>query len=198
MIKRTGSYDGIHAVPLPEPAHDDAPVKRGRGRPRKDGSDTAPRTRRSATPAVTEDAVGGLLVMVNMPLTMVPFLQADALDPIETEALAKGIVEQCKQSPAFKRYVQSALKVSGATGLIAPLTLILARRGIRHGLLPGGTTADAQAGQMLGVLAGKLSMSDVSFDAPEPELTSSETEPTLFGSPLPSPTPAGSFETPVD
>lgn len=143
-------------VPTSEPPADAAP-KRGRGRPRKDGSDTAPRTRQPRQPAVTEEAVGGLLFMFNMPLSMVPFLQADALDEIEMQAMAKGIMEQCKASPAFKRYVQMALKMSGATGLLAPLSIIIARRGVRHGIIPGGGNADVQMGQLIGIMAGRIS-----------------------------------------
>lgn len=187
----------IHAVDVPtsEPPADTAP-KRGRGRPRKDGSDTAPRTRQSRQPAVTEDAVGGLLFMLNMPLSMVPFLQADALDPTETQALAKGIVEQCKTSPTFKRYVQMALKMSGATGLLAPLSIIIARRGVRHGLLPGGEFADAQMGQLIGIMAGTVSPTELVPPFTQPESGTDEPLPTV--PPAATPFPAGAFSEPVD
>src|ERR1035437_4493451 len=100
------------AVPLPT----DVPPKRGRGRPRKDGTDSAPRTPGAPrTSSSIRNEVGALLVTVNLPLSM--FLPVDALAPEETDALAMSIDDQCKRSPRFKSYVLQALKVQSATSL---------------------------------------------------------------------------------
>lgn len=185
----------IHAVPVPsEPPADEQP-KRGRGRPRKDPTDASPVRRGTRGPAVTEDAVGGLLFMFNIPLSVFGPTRNDALDPVEITVLSKGIVEQCKSSPAFKRYVQMALKMSGATGVITPLAFIIGRRAARHGLLPGGAEADAQMGKMIGVLAGTVSLSEFMPDMSTlPE--NPDAEPTPFAPPQP--VPANAFTEPVD
>ncbi|MHB8674582.1 MAG: hypothetical protein ACYDAK_13020 [Candidatus Limnocylindrales bacterium] len=132
--------------------------------------------------AVTEDAVGGLLFLFNIPLGMMSITAADALEPDEITALAKGIVEQCRTSPAFKRYVQAALRVSGATGILVPLSLVLARRAARHGILPA--EADAQMGAMIGVLAGTTSLAA----AMPPPPTHDATPAVVFGSAVTAPT----------
>jgi hypothetical protein len=83
-----------------------------------------------------EKEIGGLLVMVNMPLQMVPALQRDALDHVEITALAKAIDQQCQTSPQFRKYVEQLLKVQGGTSLVAVVALIAGRRVIRHDILP--------------------------------------------------------------
>jgi hypothetical protein len=118
------------AVPLPEPP------KRGRGRPRKDGTtgDSAPRTTNPRGSRSIRTEVGSLLVTVNLPLSM--FLPVDALGPEEIDALAMSIDDQCKRSPRFKSYVMQALKVQSATSLLAVVAMIGGRRAARHGIIP--------------------------------------------------------------
>jgi hypothetical protein len=131
--------------------------------------------------------------MFNLPLGMLPQTRGDALEPDEIAALSKAIVEQCKSSVTFRRYVQYALRATTAGGLMTALSLVLARRAMRHGLIPGGPEADAQLGGLIGVMAGSRGLGSV-FGAPE---TATPGPPTplrterRFGPPVPfSPSPA--------
>lgn len=140
------------AVPLAEPA------KRGRGRPRKDGTtgDTAPRSPGAGSRSRTlEKDIGALLVTLNLPLTM--FLPVDALDEVEIPALAVAIDEQCKRSPVFRGYVLRVLKVQSATSLFAVVAMIGARRAARHGIIPEAMNPagiDAGMGAALAMMSG--------------------------------------------
>ncbi len=118
------------------------PPKRRRGRP-PGSRNTGARVGRPRKVAL-ETQIGAFLVTVNMPLQLVPALQRDALDPLEIQALAKAINQQCEASPRFRKYVEQALKVQGSTNIIAVLAVIAARRGVRHNLLP--IPEDNQAG----------------------------------------------------
>lgn len=110
---------------------DGTPAKR-RGRPA--GYKTGPRTgRRSGS---LEKEIGGLIVMVNLPLQMVPALQRDALDHMEIQALSKAIDKQCQISPTFRKYVEQAISVQGGTSLVAIVAMIAARRVVRHDFVP--------------------------------------------------------------
>jgi hypothetical protein len=152
------------AVPLPEPP------KRGRGRPRKDGTtgDSAPRTPgapRGSRSIRTE--VGSLLVTVNLPLSM--FLPVDALGPEEIDALAMSIEDQCKRSPRFKSYVLQALKVQSATSLLAVVAMIGGRRAARHGIIPEAMQPqqlDNALGIALQMMTGTASVTPVPFTPP--------------------------------
>jgi hypothetical protein len=85
--------------------------------------------------------------MFNLPV--MALASGDALDGPEIEALAKAIDAQCKQSPAFRKYVTLALEVTSGGQLVGVLGIIGARRLSRHGiLLP--KEADAMLGGMLG------------------------------------------------
>ena len=165
------------AVPLAEPP------KRGRGRPRKDGTtgDSAPRTPgapRGSRSIRTE--VGSLLVTVNLPLSM--FLPVDALAPEETDALAMSIDDQCKRSPRFKSYVLQALKVQSATSLLAVVAMIGGRRAARHGIIPEAM----QPQQLDNALGVALQMMTGTASAPTPYTPPAFTPPE---EPTPEPVP---------
>lgn len=122
------------------PPTQEVPPRRGPGRPRKDGS--APR--RSTRSLETE--IGSLLVMVNLFVMATPIRQ-DALDMYEISALAKGIDQQCKQSPRFRKYVEALLGAGSGGALMGVVIMIGARRASRHGLLPA--EVDAGLGAMI-------------------------------------------------
>lgn len=74
--------------------------------------------------------IGQALIVAN--IMAAPFLGSDALDDAEILALAKGMDEQAKRSPRFRRMIEGALAVSGAGGLIGVVALIAGRRLARH------------------------------------------------------------------
>jgi hypothetical protein len=132
-----------------------APKRRGR----PPGSKNKTTTSRAS--ANIETQIGALLVTINMPLSLIPALQKDALDPVEIQALAKGIKAQCDASPTFKKYVEQALKVTGATSLLAVVAIIASRRAVRHGVVPipeemgGPAMVDALLGAALSTMSGQ-------------------------------------------
>lgn len=137
------------------------PVKRGPGRPRKEGTDTAPtrprgRPRGSASRSI-EREVGAFLVLCNTPVAM--FLPGDALDETEIIALAKATDDQCKRSPVFRSYVMQLLKLQSATSILAVVGMIGVRRAIRHNLVPlppglDGANIDASIGMAMAMMQG--------------------------------------------
>jgi hypothetical protein len=112
---------------------DGTPAKQ-RGRPK--GSTNVGGTSRISRKGSLEKEIGGLLVMINLPLQMVPALQRDALDTVEITALAKGLDAECQVNPRFRKYVEQLLKVQGGTSLIAVVAMIAARRAVRHDIIP--------------------------------------------------------------
>lgn len=140
----------VKGPPLQEPLGE-TPPKRGPGRPRRDGS--APGTPRSAPlPAVNiQESVAGILMTINLTFMVaggfgVP-LDRDAFDDVEIHALSTAIADQCKASPAFKRYVLAAIGVTGGAGLFGVIAIVAMRRAARHGMLPA--EADYQGGVLL-------------------------------------------------
>jgi hypothetical protein len=132
------------AGPPIEALPQEAPRRRGR-----------PPGSRNKSKASLKTEIGGTLTVVNFALAMTP-LQRDALDPAELEALTNAIDEQCKESPAFRKYVEYAVKtVSGGGSLVGVVAIIGARRAARHGILP--QQIDAQLGQLLALTSGKPS-----------------------------------------
>ena len=144
-VAEAPNMDDIAPLDLPNSANLDAsgePIKRRRGRPPGSKNKTyggQPVGSRGPRRGSLEKEVGALLFMVNMPLSMVPMLQKDALDPIEIQALAKAIDQQCATSPTFRKYVEQALKVQGGTSLVAVVGMIAARRVVRHDVIPEST-----------------------------------------------------------
>lgn len=119
------------------------------------GSSTGPRARS------LETQIGGLLFMVNMPLQLIPQLQRDALDQVEITALAKALDQQCQRNPRFRKYVESALKVQGASSLVSVVALIGARRVVRHDIIDipqemgGAAGVDATLGALISTVSGQ-------------------------------------------
>ena len=103
--------------------------------------------------------IAAQLVMINFVLVMIPPLRQDQLDPVEIEALASSIDDQCKKSPRFRKAVEGALMAGSGAGLIGILAIIGARRAARHGYIP------AEADQMLGNLLATGQAVEVKRDA---------------------------------
>ena len=147
------------------------PVPRRRGRP--PGSKNRTTTSRSS--ANLEDQIGGLLVLVNAPLQLIPALSKDALDPTEIQALAKATALECERNATFKKYVLQVLKAQGSVGLIGVVALIVSRRAIRHGLLPippeigGNDGADQALGFVIATMASGKPFNPITpIPVPEP------------------------------
>jgi hypothetical protein len=122
-----------------------------------------------------EDQIGGLLVLVNAPLQLIPPLAKDALDPTEIQALSKAVALECERNATFKKYVLQALKAQGSVGLIGVVALIAGRRAIRHNILPippeigGNEGADAALGFVISTMAsGKPFNPIMAIPVPEP------------------------------
>lgn len=143
----TAVQAGPPVTQLPVDSGETAP-KRRRGRPpgSKTGSGSRPGSA-AASRVSLETRIGGMLVLVNMALYMVPPLQRDALDPVELAALAKAIDAQCKQSVRFRRYVEAMLTAGSGGQLFGVVAIIGARRMARHGVLPA--EVDGMLGGML-------------------------------------------------
>lgn len=115
-----------------------------KGVPRGPRSEGKPGRRRGSL----KEPIGGMLVMLNLPVQM--FLPTDQLDMAEIEALATSIDEQCKTSPRFRKYVEQMLGVTSGGQLLAVAGMVAARRGARHGLFgPNGQIVDTAIGQQL-------------------------------------------------
>ena len=164
MIDTVPVQDAINA-----PAAEGAPVKRGPGRPRKDGSPAQPRLGfkrkiRGASetppirqaplpkrPASMEIRIGGFLAAVNMVILLIPPISADALDNAEITALARALDQQCSISPRFRRYMEQVLGIGSGAQLFGVVAIIIARRAARHGMLgpDQGPMVDTMLGAMI-------------------------------------------------
>lgn len=137
----------------------DGTPARQRGRPA--GYTLGPRgTTGARGKASLKTQIAGLLVLVNMPLMMVPALNVDILAFDEIDALAEALDQQCQVSPAFRKYVEAALKIGGGTSLVGVVAIIVGRRIVRHDLVPGitedaKTVIDAGAGEILNMMRSK-------------------------------------------
>lgn len=60
----------------------------------------------------------------------------DELDAAEIDALAGALDAQCRRSPRFRKYVETALGAMSGGGILAIVGIIAARRAARHGLAP--------------------------------------------------------------
>lgn len=121
--------------------------KRGRSAPRSKAGPPLQRPGSSGKPSL-KAPIGGLLVMVNLPVQM--FDPIDALDPAELEALATALDEQCKISPRFRKYVESMLGVGTGSQLLVVAGMVGGRRLARHGMLgEGGPNVDKVLGEQL-------------------------------------------------
>lgn len=137
----------------------DGSVKRKRGRP--PGSKNKSAGTIGTRGGSLETQIGALLWTVNIPLQLIPQLQRDALDQIEITALAKAIDAECKKSATFRKYVESALKVQGATSLVSVIALIAARRVVRHEIIDipaemgGSAGVDLTLGALISTVSGQ-------------------------------------------
>lgn len=154
----------------------DGTIKRRRGRPPGSKNKSSYGSGGGASRARSlEGQIGGMLFIVNTPLQLIPALQRDALDTVEITALAKAIDQECQKSPRFRKYVESALKVQGATSLISIISLIAARRVVRHEIIPipdemgGSAGVDLTLGSLISTFSGQ--------GAFNPNLTAMKTEP---------------------
>lgn len=146
------------------------PPKRGRGRPRKDGStDVAPRRPRQSKINL-EVRIGAFIAQVNIGVMIaaqfVPGMDAerDPLEPAEIIALAKALEAEARNHAQFRKYLERFLAVGSAGQLWLVVAIIAARRGARHGFLPEGL--DAPLGLALADPAAFASM--VTPPPPEP------------------------------
>lgn len=134
---------------------DGTPKKRP-GRP-KGSTNTGGGTTRRPRSTSLKNQIGGLLITLNMPLAM--FFAKDALDQVEIEALATSIDAQAQSNPRFKKYVEQAIQGVGGTSLIAVVAMIVARRAVRHDILPvppevGKDNIDGLIGTGIAMLGG--------------------------------------------
>lgn len=91
----------------------EAPVKRGRGRPRKDGSNTAPGPKKSkARVAQDTEELGTQIVGLHKLAALVTGLPELEISPIEGQMLAGGINAVCQEY---------GLSLSGKTGAMVQL-----------------------------------------------------------------------------
>jgi|SRR6516164_518081 hypothetical protein len=131
------SLDDIAPLTVADKAVYDAqpeaePVKKRRGRPPGSKNKTyAGRPVGARRGSSLEKEIGGLLVVVNLPLQVVPAIQKYSLDSIEITALAKAIDAECQQNPTFRKYVEQALRVQGGSSLLFVVGAIAARRVVR-------------------------------------------------------------------
>lgn len=126
---------GFPAVDAPYGLKKDGTPAKKRGR-QKGSTNTGTRASRISSKGSLRTEIGGLLVLVNLPLQMVPVLQQDALDASEIDALAKAIDQECQTNPRFRKYIEQMLRVQGGTNLMFVVAAIAARRVVRHGIVP--------------------------------------------------------------
>jgi hypothetical protein len=113
---------------------------------------SAVRSRATVGKPSLKEPVGGMLVMLNLPVQM--FAPRDALDPAEIDTLATGIDEQAKLSPRFRRYVEMMIGIGTGGQLLSVAGMIAARRMARHGFLgEGGENVDGVLGKQLSTMA---------------------------------------------
>lgn len=123
-----------------------------KGVPRGPRGEGAPRRTRAG--ASLKEPIGGLLVMVNLPVSM--FSPTDALDGAEIEALAQALDEQQKLSPRFRKYLQRLLGAASGGQLLAVAGMVAARRAARHGMLgEAGEQVDMALGQQLSAMTNE-------------------------------------------
>jgi hypothetical protein len=136
------------------PASTQAPIDEGEpkrpaaARVKPSAGNNTPRSTRSL-----ETQIGATLSVVNLMLLSIPRIREDALDSTEIIALAKSIDLQCKTSPRFRRYIESALSAGSGAGLLGVCMLIAARRAARHDMIP--RDFDAAFGSLLAGTANR-------------------------------------------
>lgn len=141
---------------------DDAPLgytkaglpRKRRGRP----PGSAPTVRRGRTSGSLRTQIGGMLLFVNMPISILS--SKNALDAVEIDALAKALDEECQRNARFRKYVEQMLAVQGGTSLIFVTLAIAGRRVVRNNLVTvpaeigSNETADAMIGGIISMMGG--------------------------------------------
>lgn len=154
---------------------DGTPAKK---RGRQPGSTNGTRASRISSKGSLRTEIGGLLTMVNLPLMMLPMTQKGALDPVEIDALAKAIDQECQTNATFRKYVEQMLKVQGGTNLMFVVAAIGARRVVRYDVIPeeilepigGKDSVDLLIGQAIAA-SSNMSVFKASIPRPEPVVT---------------------------
>lgn len=121
----------VQGRPVTQAPIDETAPKRGNGVPPRRGPGRPPGSVKSL-----ETQIGATLTVINMMLLSVPRIRDDALDITEIQALAKSIDLQCKTSPRFRKYVETALAAGSGAGLLGVCIMIGARRAARHDIIP--------------------------------------------------------------
>ena len=136
------------------------------------------RTPRRGGSGSLETQVGAFLFTVNAPFAM--FLPSDALDPVEIQALAKAIDQECQRNATFRKYVVQMLAVQGGTSLLLVVAAIAGRRVIRHNLIEipapvGNDGADAALGGIISVISGAGAVNPNLYTMPKAAAETTET-----------------------
>ncbi|MFD7908342.1 hypothetical protein ACFV4G_39640 [Kitasatospora sp. NPDC059747] len=136
------------------PEAPEAPPKRGRGRPRKDPSDTAPRQRtttRKPSGAALEKRLGASMTSLGIFVSLAS--PADGMVVLEgVPALAAALSKLAEENPAVKANLERALTAGAWSGVIAAALPILVGILANHGAVPKniasmlGTPAAADGG----------------------------------------------------
>jgi hypothetical protein len=83
-----------------------------------------------------EIRLGAFIAQINIFVWALPQTRKDALDPAEIKALATALDQQCRQSPRFRKYIETMLIAGSGAQLGMVLFMIGARRAARHGMVP--------------------------------------------------------------
>lgn len=136
----------------------DAPLgytKAGLPRKRRGRPPGSSGVRRGRTTGSLKTQIGGMLIFVNMPISILS--PKNALDAVEIDALAKGIDDECQRNARFRKYVEQMLAVQGGSSLVLIGIAIAGRRVVRNGLV----TVPAEIGtneQIDATIGGIISM----------------------------------------
>jgi hypothetical protein len=163
--------------------HPPRPAGNRRGKTPRKPSASRPRTPKSLAPVI-----GAFLALINgavivSPLgtrpvvaitdpNVIPERIGDELDAVEIAALASAIDAQCRRSPRFRKYVESALSAGSGGTLITVIGLIAARRLARHGVLPANI-------DIMGGIVLSADLDSLASIMPAPATTDAETGETV-------------------
>lgn len=170
-------------------ADDDAPFgrrpdgtpfkRRGRNRPGYEGAQSSGPKQYSPRRGHTslETQIGALLFTVNMPIMLVSSI--DALDPVEIQALAHAIDQECQRNARFRKIVEQAIAVQGGTSLVLVVAAIAGRRVLRHNIITvpdplSNEAVDAMLGGVVSMASGKGPINTNLFVMPKEAATSAE------------------------
>ena len=150
---------------VPEPPKETVSTPPTESAPKRRGRPPGSKNRSSARTPSLENQIGALLVSMNFVVMIIPPLSRDALDDAEITALARAIDQQCKTSPRFRKYVETALAAGSGGQLMTVALMIVARRASRHGILP--ENLDPAIGTMLASQTGPAPRSPFNTETAE-------------------------------